>query len=402
MTPFSALLQQGNSWLFLPSAVLLGALHGLEPGHSKTMMAAFIIAVRGTLAQAVLLGLSATLSHTAIVWLIGLGGIYFGRRFDLATSEPYFQIASALAIITVALWMMLRTWNARRREPDAHGHLHPRAHDDPHGHHHGHDHHPHDHHDDHDHHSHDADSQVPQGRDIVTPAGTLRLTLAPAGSAAHFVLEAEEGALPGPDEVNVVTERSDGSSEIFGFRRDGEHLLSAQAVPQPHEFIARMQLQGASGERDFDVEFVAPRHAHAVADYARLDVSAPGYQDPHELAHANDIRRRFANRHVSTGQIVAFGLTAGLLPCPAAITVLLLCLQLKQFVLGATLVLGFSIGLAFTMVASGAVAALGVRHLSRRFGSAFALFAQRAPYFSGALILLVGLYLGYQGLHGLT
>jgi nickel/cobalt exporter len=54
------------------------------------------------------------------------------------------------------------------------------------------------------------------------------------------------------------------------------------------------------------------------------------------------------------------------------------------------------------MVASGAVAALGVRHLSRRFGSAFALFAQRAPYFSGALILLVGLYLGYQGLHGLT
>jgi nickel/cobalt exporter len=150
------------------------------------------------------------------------------------------------------------------------------------------------------------------------------------------------------------------------------------------------------------VEFVAPRHAHAVADYARLDVSAPGYQDPHELAHANDIRRRFANRHVSTGQIVAFGLTAGLLPCPAAITVLLLCLQLKQFVLGATLVLGFSIGLAFTMVASGAVAALGVRHLSRRFGSAFALFAQRAPYFSGALILLVGLYLGYQGLHGLT
>ncbi|MEQ1714521.1 MAG: hypothetical protein ABL907_00830, partial [Hyphomicrobium sp.] len=32
-----------------PVAVLLGALHGLEPGHSKTMMAAFIIAVRGTI-----------------------------------------------------------------------------------------------------------------------------------------------------------------------------------------------------------------------------------------------------------------------------------------------------------------------------------------------------------------
>jgi nickel/cobalt exporter len=392
MKDFATLLQQGNSWLFLPSAVFLGALHGLEPGHSKTMMAAFIIAVRGTLAQAVLLGLSATVSHTAIVWLIGLGGIYFGRRFDVQTSEPYFQLASAFAIMTVATWMMLRTWNARRRETDDQGHTHHPVHDHEHGH-------------DQEHHSHahaDEDPQASRGRDIITPGGRLRLRLEPAGSTAHFVLEAEEGALPGPDVAGVVTERRDGSSEVFGFRRDADRLISAQAVPQPHEFIARLHLQVAGGEQDFDVEFVAGGHAHAVADYAGLDLSSPGYQDPHELAHANDIRRRFANRHVSTGQIIAFGLTAGLLPCPAAITVLLLCLQLKQFVLGATLVLGFSIGLAFTMVASGAVAALGVRHLSRRFGRTFATFARRAPYFSGALILLVGLYLAYQGLHGLT
>jgi ABC-type nickel/cobalt efflux system permease component RcnA len=26
------------AWLYFPSAILLGALHGLEPGHSKTMM----------------------------------------------------------------------------------------------------------------------------------------------------------------------------------------------------------------------------------------------------------------------------------------------------------------------------------------------------------------------------
>ena len=54
MTSFATLLQQGNAWLFVPSAILLGALHGLEPGHSKTMMAAFIVAIRGTMTQAVL------------------------------------------------------------------------------------------------------------------------------------------------------------------------------------------------------------------------------------------------------------------------------------------------------------------------------------------------------------
>ena len=46
MTPFTDLIAQGtaHAWLFIPSAIVLGALHGLEPGHSKTMMAAFIIA----------------------------------------------------------------------------------------------------------------------------------------------------------------------------------------------------------------------------------------------------------------------------------------------------------------------------------------------------------------------
>jgi len=39
--PSGLLHQSGaNAWLFIPSAILLGAMHGLEPGHSKTMMAA--------------------------------------------------------------------------------------------------------------------------------------------------------------------------------------------------------------------------------------------------------------------------------------------------------------------------------------------------------------------------
>ena len=93
MVSITDMLQQGstNLWLFIPSAVLLGALHGLEPGHSKTMMAAFIIAVRGTVAQAILLGVSATISHTAVVWLIALGGQYFGRNWSSEATEPYFS-----------------------------------------------------------------------------------------------------------------------------------------------------------------------------------------------------------------------------------------------------------------------------------------------------------------------
>src|SRR3954468_24845463 len=107
MTSLTDLLAQGtaHAWLFVPSAILLGALHGLEPGHSKTMMAAFIIAVRGTVMQAVLLGLAATASHTAVVWAIALAGQYFGQNWTSEATEPYFQLASAVLIVGIAAWM---------------------------------------------------------------------------------------------------------------------------------------------------------------------------------------------------------------------------------------------------------------------------------------------------------
>ncbi|STM16486.1 nickel/cobalt efflux protein RcnA [Escherichia coli] len=89
MTEFTTLLQQGNAWFFIPSAILLGALHGLEPGHSKTMMAAFIIAIKGTIKQAVMLGLAATISHTAVVWLIAFGGMVISKRFTAQSAEPW-------------------------------------------------------------------------------------------------------------------------------------------------------------------------------------------------------------------------------------------------------------------------------------------------------------------------
>src|SRR4051812_20250067 len=123
MTSLTDLLAQGSAhaWLFVPSAILLGALHGLEPGHSKTLMAAFIIAIRGTVMQAILLGLSATLSHTAVVWAVALGGQYLGQQWGTEATEPYFQLASAGLIIGVAVWMLWRTWREQHAE-GAHAH----------------------------------------------------------------------------------------------------------------------------------------------------------------------------------------------------------------------------------------------------------------------------------------
>jgi ABC-type nickel/cobalt efflux system permease component RcnA len=281
MNEFVQLLQQGNGgvWWFIPSAIALGALHGLEPGHSKTMMAAFIIAVRGTVGQAVLLGLAATLSHTAIVWAVAMGGLYFGGQWDAAHSEPYLQLVSAVLIAATALWMAYRTW--LQGLPHAHGHEHGHAHPHSHGHDHGHGH----------------------------------------------------------------------------------------------------------------------GHGHGHAHSASTADAAPG-MDAHARAHAQEIAQRFASGHATNGQILVFGLTGGLIPCPASITVLLLCLQLKQFALGAALVLSFSVGLALTMVASGVLAAWSVGQAKTRW-SGFGDWAAKAPYISTLLMLLLAAWMAGEGWHGL-
>src|SRR5206468_8060297 len=106
---FQDYLQHGNAWLFIPAAIVLGALHGLEPGHSKTMMAAFIVAIRGTVKQAVLLGLSATISHTAIIWVLAFIGLRYSGQFNVEKLEPYFQVVAGLIIIGMAAWTFVRT-----------------------------------------------------------------------------------------------------------------------------------------------------------------------------------------------------------------------------------------------------------------------------------------------------
>lgn len=376
MGDFQALIQQGaaSAWLFIPSAILLGALHGLEPGHSKTMMAAFIVAVRGTVGQAVLLGLAATFSHTLVVWVIALTGLYFGGNWYDETTEPYFQLASGVMIVAIAGWMILTTWRHQQGYHADHDHDHDHGHS----------------------HAHHA------GRVVDTGHGKVSLEVYEEGVPPRFRLsrEGSHGHFWSAGEVAVETERTDGRLQTFIFRERDGHLESIDEIPEPHEFIARLRLSHAGHSHDYDLEFVEHSH-HVLSEYDSLDVAAPGYQDPHELAHANDIRRRFSGRTVTTRQIIVFGLTGGLIPCPASITVLLLCLQLKEVALGATLVLCFSIGLALTMVASGTLAALSVRHVASRW-SGFGEIARKAPYVSGGLILLVGVYVGYQGFAALA
>lgn len=364
MTDFAVLLNQGTSsaWLFIPSAILLGALHGLEPGHSKTMMAAFIVAIRGTVKQAVMLGLAATLSHTAVVWLIAMSGMFISRKFTAGSAEPWLQLVSGIIILGTAAWMIWRTWSEARAWKNEH-----RTHS-------------------------------PEEVKIVeTGHGRVELAIVEDDAPARWSLRPLSGLDWQPENVRLETLRTNGTMQTFFFNRQGKQLISDDIIPEPHAFSVTLTLGHASHVHSFDTEF----HEHDHAELKGLEAGTPEFQDAHERAHANDISRRFVGKSVTNFQILLFGLTGGLIPCPAAITVLLLCVQVKQFTLGAALVLCFSIGLALTLVTVGAGAAMSVRHISQRWAG-FATLARRAPYFSGLLIAVVGVYMAAHGLSGLS
>ena len=264
MIDIASTIQAGaaNPWVFLPAAVALGAIHGLEPGHAKSMMAAFVVAVKGTMAQAALLGLSAAFSHSLVVWALAALGLWMGNELIGEMAEPYLQAVGGAIVILMALWMVFRVLGIKGlRVKGEHHHGH---------HHHDHDEHPHAH---------------------------------GACGCGHS---------------------HDGAAEAKKLVREGR---------------------------------------------------------------------------VSTVQIMLFGLTGGLLPCPASIAVLLVCLQLKQFTLGFAMVAAFSLGLAITLVSVGVLAAWGRGHVERFYGASKAEKLSRyLPVASASLMFVLGSVMLVNGL----
>ena len=468
MTSFTEYLQHGNAWLFVPVAIVLGILHGFEPGHSKTMMAAFIIAIRGTVTQAVLLGVSATISHTAIIWILAGIGLHYSKDIDAEKLEPYFEVVTGAIVVAMAGWMFSR---ARREEKERLEHeaavasLHGEAHSHSHApgdahvhHHHDHEHdhgHTHSHSHDHDHghshsHSHDHDhdhghshglifassavqapptgliwtpdmappaavtataSSRPQGNGphggkmLDTGHGWLEVSICDTGSASRFRIypfknPSQTAPMPQGTTLELETARLDGSNRKFLFDAKDSFWESTAELPAPYDFLAVIKMIHSNHAHTYRMRFASDPSKPNPA----LDAIAPEeedeYQDAHQRAHAEEIKERFTHRQVTTWQVILFGLTGGLMPCGAALTVLLMCLQAKQLFLGMMIVLAFSIGLAITLVAFGTVAALSVKYASSRLKN-FDAIARKMPYASCALMALIGLVIAAQGVRGL-
>ena len=142
----------------LALSLFLGAAHGLEPGHGKTIVAAYLVGARGTVGNALFLGGVVALTHTSSVILLGLVALFASQYILPEQIFPWLGTASGLLIMGLGTWLLVNHLRGRSLVPshahEEHLHEHSHSHEEEH---HGHHDHPHGEH----HHGHGHSHEIP-------------------------------------------------------------------------------------------------------------------------------------------------------------------------------------------------------------------------------------------------
>jgi len=168
-------------------ALGLGAFHALEPGHGKTLVAAYLIGSRGTAWHALLLGLTVTVSHTVGVYALGGVALFASHYIVPEQLYPWLGLASGLLIVGAGLILFGQALQGQRGWPEpAHG-----RHDHRHGRHH------HPHHHDYEHEHGDVHNHHGRSRQHSHPASEV-------GYGALLTLGITGGLIPCPAALVVL------------------------------------------------------------------------------------------------------------------------------------------------------------------------------------------------------
>jgi len=114
----------------------LGAAHALSPGHGKALVAASLVASRGTARQAAGLGLTVAASHTAGVLVLGM--VVLGAGAALAPDRflAWMSLVAGGCVVAVGGVLLVRAAGRigadEHDHSDSHQHPHPHPHPTPH------------------------------------------------------------------------------------------------------------------------------------------------------------------------------------------------------------------------------------------------------------------------------
>jgi len=296
---FTELISSNRTdFLFMAAAALvaamLGGFHALEPGHGKTLVAAYLVGSHGKARHAVLLGAIVTAAHTVSVYALGIVTLYASKWILPERLYPWLGIGSGLLVAGLGFTLFVRRYPIDPPASDEHVH---------------------------------GDTQ---GR-----RHSLKHTHPHAraeGAVAHY------------------------HTWWGGHVDEVDHHLRSEVTVHKHD----------RGKRD-------DRLSH----------------DHHEIFRATPA--------LSIGGLLALGITGGIVPCPAALVVLLGALAFHRVAFGLFLIVAFSAGLAATLISLGLAVVYAGRFMSR-LGVQGPLTQRWLPLASSAVITVIGVTLTLQSL----
>ena len=246
-------------------AVGLGAFHALEPGHGKTLVAAYLVGSRGTVQHAFLLGLIVTAAHTAGVYLLGALTLYASQYIVPERLYPWLGVVSGVLIAGLGAVLLVRRYLGKDGLLNHH----------------------------HDHHHHHLD------------------------------------------------------------------------------------------------------HSHGPDDHAHYHHHHGGHGHSQDHGHTHGDHN--VDRQVSFRELLTLGISGGIVPCPAALVVLLSAVSMQRIGFGLLLIVAFSVGLAAVLITIGLLM-VSARHFMSRFQVNSRLTTRWLPLTSSAFILVFGIALVIQSL----
>ncbi|MEU6842071.1 sulfite exporter TauE/SafE family protein [Streptomyces sp. NPDC046716] len=119
-------LTPGFAGLALGTALLLGALHALAPGHGKTLMAA-TAAARGRARPRDVLPLAASVTVTHTLGVVALGALVIGGSAAAPSIVAWLGLAAGALVTGAGVLLVRRAWRGRHT-PHAHPHSHSHSH----------------------------------------------------------------------------------------------------------------------------------------------------------------------------------------------------------------------------------------------------------------------------------
>ena len=199
-----------------------------------------------------------------------------------------------------------------------------------------------------------------------------------------------------------------GHDEHFHYHFGGGHSHPTDLTGFPKPVRSSVITPGGTGALAFAgvsdgtaIVSVAREHSHSQHGHEHAhthdDDHAHDHDHPHDHAHDHD--------HITAGDdalsmrnLLALGISGGLLPCPSALILMLSAIALHQVGLGIALIVAFSLGLAGVLTAIGLFMVYAGKLLERLPIRHSALTTRFLPMASATFITLAGLLITIRAL----